>query len=97
LKFSPSSRHIGQGLPRNLSTFRPSKQFIVTDMTTDTQKVEAKGTAQHQEFAQRDAQTDNFQMAVMDDGEEDLKGSKDERVHMTDEQVSRISSNLFRR
>jgi hypothetical protein len=64
-------------------------------MTTDTQKVEAKGTAQHQEFAQRDAQTDNFQMAVMDDGEEDLKGSKDERVHMTDEHVSRISSNLF--
>lgn len=66
-------------------------------MTADIQKAEAKGTAQHQEFAQRDAQTDNFQIAVMDDGEEDLKGPKDGRVHMTDEQASRISPRIFGR
>lgn len=61
-------------------------------MTVDTQKPEVKGTAQHQEFAPQDAQNvDNFPMKVMEDGEEeDLKPTKNERVYMTDEQVSYI-------
>lgn len=58
-------------------------------MTADSQKAEAKGSAQHQEFAQRDATTDDIQMAAVADGEEgDLKASKDGRVYMTDEQAS---------